>query len=327
MTEPLVSIITPSFNQAAYLEFTLQSVLRQDYPHLEYLVVDGGSTDGSREIIQKYADRLAWWVSEPDRGQADAINKGLQRARGEVVAWLNSDDLYLPGAVRAAVTALQADPGAALAHANAFSIDAAGKIFNLQTFRQYTLVDLAAFNIICQPAVFMRRAALENAGYLDLSYHFLLDHQLWLRVGQQGGLRHVDQFWAAARYHAGAKNVAQAGRFGQEALRILDWLAAQPDIAAAAAPRWDEVQAGAQRLNARYLLDGGLPRPALQAYWAALRLSPKALRPEAHRMLFAALSLVGLGGLGALYYRWRDRRRLRLPDDPRLAGWSGLQIP
>jgi GT2 family glycosyltransferase len=304
---PLVSIITPSYNQSAYLEQTIQSVLAQEYQPLEYLIVDGGSTDGSLEIIQKYASRLAWWISERDTGQADAINKGLQRARGEIVAWLNSDDLYLPGAVSQAVAAFQAGPGAGLVFGDAVSIDASGRQLNHLSFGDWGLEELACFRIICQPAVFMRREVLEQVGLLDPSYHYLLDHQLWLRIAQAAPVRHVPQVWAAARHHPGAKNVAQPAGFGQEALRILAWMEAQPGLAAYLSANRRRVEAGAYRLNARYLLDGEQPGPALRAYGRALLRSPGFTLQHWHRMLYALLSLAGGKGLAELYYRLRRK--------------------
>ena len=132
---PLVSIVTPSYNQAIYLEDTLRSVLNQDYPRIEYIVIDGGSTDGSQEIIQRYADRLAYWTSEPDSGQADAINKGLRRTTGEIVAWLNSDDMYMADAVQEAVEALDASPEAGMVYADGLMVDAGGCLLDPHRYR------------------------------------------------------------------------------------------------------------------------------------------------------------------------------------------------
>jgi GT2 family glycosyltransferase len=305
MTIPLVSIITPSFNQAAYLEQTLLSVLEQDYPQIEYWVMDGGSTDGSPAIIEKFSSRLSGWVSEKDRGQADAINQGFGRSTGEIIGWLNSDDLYLPGAIQTAVQALQADPGLAMVYGDVRSIDSVGKVFNVMRYGEWGLADLMAFNIIGQPGVFMRRSMLEKTGYLDLNFHFLLDHQLWLRLAQQGGMKHIPQELAAARFHADAKNVAQAARFGQEAFAILDWMQTQPGLQALYAANRRRIQAGAHRINARYLLDGGQAAPALRAYWLSLLQHPPTALREGHRMVYAGLALLGLGHLKDIYYRLR----------------------
>ncbi len=304
----LVSIITPSYNQVEYLEQTIHSVLGQDYPAMEYLIVDGASSDGSVELIQRYAERLTWWCSERDAGQAEAINKGLTRAQGEVVAWLNSDDLYLPGAIAGAVTALQADPELGMVFGDAYTIDPLGRQLKLLSFGNWGLDDLISFRIICQPAVFMRRTVLEKAGYLEPSYHYMLDHHLWIRMARLAPIRHIPQVWAAARQHPAAKNVNQAPGFGRETLALLEWMQTQPDLAQRIATQHRQVSGGAYRLNARYLLDGGQPAAALKSYAIALRASPGYALKHWHRMLFAVLLLVGGKRVFQLYERWRIAR-------------------
>jgi glycosyltransferase involved in cell wall biosynthesis len=293
----LVSIITPSFNQASYLEQTLRSVLDQDHADIEYLVVDGGSADGSVDIIKKYAPRLAYWVSEKDSGQADAINKGMARAKGDIVAWLNSDDYYLPGAVSAAVKTFDENPDAILVYADMLAVDERGQTFNTLRYRQLTLEDLLCFQIIGQPAVFMRRAAFEKASGLDLSYHFLLDHHLWIRIAAQGRILHVPQMWSAARYHAAAKNRAQAAAFGKEAFRILEWAKTYPPTSYLLTSISHRATASAHRVNARYLLDGGLPAASLAAWTRALLLHPPTALARLNLLGSALLNLVGLGKL------------------------------
>ncbi|MGD0707893.1 MAG: glycosyltransferase family 2 protein [Anaerolineaceae bacterium] len=304
--QPLVSIVTPSYNQAAFLEQTLRSVLDQDYPNLEYMVVDGGSDDGSVEIIERYESRLAWWVSEKDRGQAEAINKGLAHAKGEYIAWLNSDDFYLPGAIRSAVEALQARPDAALVYGDVLAVDAASKVTKVLRYANWGLEGLMGFNIIGQPAVFMRRAALERAGTLDLSYHYLLDHQLWLRVAQQGAMQYVPQPWAAARFHSQSKNVAASANFGKEAYRIVEWMQGQPALSETYRRLERKIWAGAHRINARYLLDADRPREAFGAYWKSLRADAPTALKEWNRMVYCLLAMAGLKGLRPLYQKVRE---------------------
>lgn len=309
---PRVTIVTPSYNQAAYLEATMRSVLDQGYPDLEYIVVDGGSTDGSLEIIQRYAGQLAWWVSEKDCGQADAVNKGFARATGEIVGWLNSDDLYLPGAVHSAARALQANPDCGLVFGDVVSIDGAGELFNVMTFGDWGLDELMQFNIISQPGVFMRRSVLEQAGYLDLSYHYLLDHHLWLRMAQIAGVRYVPERWAAARFHPAAKNLALAENFGREAYQIVEWMESQPGLSERYRRLRRRIWAGACRLDGRYLLDSGRPGPALRAYLRSLWASPPVALVETRRILYAAASL--LVNVDSLKQRFLQRRKARLKN-------------
>ena len=326
MTDPLVSIITPSYNQARFLEATLQSVLRQDYPNIEYIVVDGASTDGSLEIIKNYADRLAWWVSEPDNGQGDAINKGFRRATGEIVAWLNSDDLYLPGAVKEAVETFQAHPAAGLVFGDAVSADAEGRLLNHFPTGDLELAALLRFQIICQPSAFMRRTVLEKVNYLDPSYHFFLDHQLWIRMAREAEIVYRERTWAVSRYHAEAKNVYMADKCGEEAYRILAWAESQADLAPLLREDARRIWAGAHKINARYLLDGGLVWPAFKGYVKAAITWPPLLASFWHRLLFAGLSLLGCGFLGDWYYVWKKRRVPKIEPDRPLDGWPGIKL-
>jgi GT2 family glycosyltransferase len=303
----LVSIVTPSFNQARYLEATIQSVLSQEYPHIEYIVIDGASSDDSVEIIKKYKKRLAYWVSEKDNGQADAINKGFARAKGDIFAWLNSDDYYLPKAISAAVKIFEENPDVVLVYGDMLAVDEYGQTINVLKYKQLSLEDLCCFQIIGQPAVFFRREAFEEAGGLDTAFHFLLDHHLWIRIAQQGKILHVPQTWAVARYHAEAKNRSKAAEFGREAFHILDWLKSQPELVSVFSNVERRARASAHRVDSRYLLDGGQSFSALKAWTRALLIHPPTALARLNIFLSALLNLSGLSALRELILHRRQR--------------------
>lgn len=309
---PLVSIVTPSYNQGAFLEETMRSVLEQDYPKIEYWVIDGGSTDNSVDIIKSHQQRLAGWVSEKDRGQADGVNKGFAKATGEIVGWLNSDDLYYPGAIREAVAAFHAHPEASFVFSDVESIDGEGKAFNLMRYGDWKLADLMAFNIIGQPGVFMRREVLEQAGYLDLSFNYLLDVQLWLKMARIAEPFYVPgKVWAAARIHEKAKNAAQVSGFGPEAFRIAKWLCEDEAYYPLNAQNFNKIWAGAHRLNAFYQVEAQNYGDALRSYARMLRFQPKQPLLTYRRMVFALLGWLGLGKLRKPYERLRENSYLR----------------
>jgi GT2 family glycosyltransferase len=303
----LVSIVTPSYNQAQFLEQTIRSVLDQDYPSLEYIVVDGASTDGSVEIIKKYSDKLAWWVSERDNGQGEAINKGLARAKGEILAWINSDDYYLPNAISAAVKIFEQNPDVVLVYGNMLAVDQNGSTTNVLKYGQYSLEDLLCFQIIGQPAVFFRREVFEKTGGLDTSFHFMLDHHLWIRIAQQGKILHAPQIWSAARYHPLAKNRSKPVEFGIEALRILDWVKTQPELAPRLARVEKRAHASALRVNARYFLDAGQSPAALRAWFQALFIHPPTALKRLNIFVSAILQMLGLNQVREWILRLRKR--------------------
>jgi len=203
---PGVTIVTPSYNQAAFIRATIESVLAQDYPNLEYIVMDGGSSDHTASIVAEYASRLTW-VSEKDRGQAHAINKGFAMASGEIVAWLNADDVLLPGAVNRAVDAFRTTPLVGAIYGEGYLITRDGRVTGrfpaTEPFNLWKLAYLSDY--ILQQSTFFRRAAVKAVGWLDERLHYALDWDLLIRLGQKFGLRYVPDYMGMLREYPETK--------------------------------------------------------------------------------------------------------------------------
>lgn len=219
---PRVSIITPSFNQAEFLHQTIESVLSQDYPNLEYIIIDGGSTDGSQGIIHEFEDKLAHWESIPDKGQTDAINKGFARATGKYLAWLNSDDLYRPGAVSEAVAYLEKHPDVGLVYSDCTFIDAEGAEIGRFPAAQTDYQRLRRGYVhIPQQAAFFRSDLWQKVGPLDPTFYFAMDYDLWVRLAKLAPIVYLpERTWASFRLHGDAKTIAADARCWPEMLRV-----------------------------------------------------------------------------------------------------------
>jgi glycosyltransferase involved in cell wall biosynthesis len=211
---PRITVVTPSFNQAAYLEATLRSVLDQGYPNLEYIVIDGGSTDGSVNILQRYEDHLTYWVSEKDRGQTDAINKGMARATGELRGYLNSDDIYLPGALERVARAYRENPQADLFHGDCRVIDEQGRTIGRRRAsitRFDEIVDVWGVwwkqrNFV-QPEVFWTKRIADRIGPFQTDLFMVMDYEYWTRVLRAGGrVAAVEEELAAFRMTSAQKS-------------------------------------------------------------------------------------------------------------------------
>jgi hypothetical protein len=232
-----VSIVTPSYNQARFLGQAIESVLSQDYPDIEYLVLDGGSTDGSVEILRTHEDRIDYWASGPDAGQADAINHGWQRSRGEILAWLNSDDLYKAGAISAVVEAFQRHPRVDVVTGDCQVIDESGQFIRQLPSAEFDIEAILSGNSLPQQGVFCRRQAVEAAGWLEANLDYVFDWALWLRLGLRGArFRHLPRVVASFRVWGDSKTASETVGaslsgglpFARERFRVLSQLAQDP---------------------------------------------------------------------------------------------------
>jgi glycosyltransferase involved in cell wall biosynthesis len=227
--EPLVSVLTPSFNQRRWLVETLTSVASQSYPHLEHVVVDGGSTDGSVDVLRAALPSESW-ISEPDEGQSEALNKAFHRSRGEIIGWLNSDDAYLfDDAVESVMDYFRSHPGVDVVYGHAALVSENGSLLHVMWMPPYSKSRLWRENFISQPAVFMRRRVLED-GFLDQSFHYTMDHELWLRLAARHSFGRIDKILAIDRHQAQRKVYQWPVEADEEVLRLAKMYGIPPTV-------------------------------------------------------------------------------------------------
>lgn len=219
-SQPLVSIVTPSFNSADYIEQAIVSVQRQDYSRPEHIIIDGQSTDGTLDILRRYEPAVTW-LSEPDNGQADAINKGFRMAKGEIVGWLNADDTYQLGAIKSAVAFLLANPAIDLVYGNFNFVDEHGQVIATHTTPAFTLEKILYAAIIPQTSMFFRRRVLDGLGGVNPDLHYTMDWEFTLRVVRRYNVARVAQTWGNFRIVEGTKSAQQPEKFWPEIIPVL----------------------------------------------------------------------------------------------------------
>ncbi|MDE2077430.1 MAG: glycosyltransferase [Burkholderiales bacterium] len=217
------SIVTCSYQQGRFLDATMRSVLDQGYPNLEYIVIDGGSKDQSVQVIESHSSRLSYWVSEKDRGQTHALSKGFERATGDILGWLCSDDLLLPGALQRVARFFEAHPEVDFVYGNAFWIDAQGQFIRPKKEMPWNkFIFLFDHNYVAQPATFWRRSLFEKVGGLDESLNLAMDSDLWLRFAQHAQPHYLDEYLACMRDYPEQKTRALQPAGRKEDRRLIE---------------------------------------------------------------------------------------------------------
>ncbi|MGA2883273.1 MAG: glycosyltransferase family 2 protein [Bryobacteraceae bacterium] len=219
--QPRVSIVTPCLNASRFISQTIESVLAQDYPNIEYLIMDGGSTDGTMAVVEQYKGCLRWH-SGPDSGTADAINRGFLESTGSILAWLNADDTYLPGAVSAAVQQFLSAPDAAVVYGEGVWIDENGAdLARYPTRAPYSPELFQRECILCQPSAFIRRTSFEAVGRVDTTLHSAFDYDLWIRLASRWSFVPIPVCLATSRMHEANKSLGNRRQMFQESMRVL----------------------------------------------------------------------------------------------------------
>ncbi|MDQ5844101.1 MAG: glycosyltransferase [Acidobacteriota bacterium] len=313
--QPLVSVVTPTYNQAAFLRETIETVLSQDYAAIEHIVIDDGSTDSTAQILAEYSGRIDW-ESQANMGQTPTINKGWARCKGEIVTWLNSDDTFLPGAVSKGVDYLNSHPEVGIVFGDTLFTEADGT--PLEQSKRLDGFDYKKFivkceNLIPQPSAFIRRSVLENTGPLDPFYYYFMDWDFWLRAGVRNRIAYFPELLSTYRLHQESKTVAQAAKAAPELEYMYRKFFGLPDLPdeIRSLEKWAMVNM--YFTSGGYYLKGGNPKAARQMGFKALQSNPLAIsRPQmVHKFLYCLL------GGGSSYQRGRGmyhRARTALGD-------------
>lgn len=310
--DPLVTIVTPTFNQAAYIRETIESVIEQRYSNLEYIVIDDGSTDDTPEILRSYGGRFQW-MSQSNSGQTSAINRGWRIARGEILAWLNSDDTLLPGAIQAAVTYLKQNPDIGIVFGDTQYTDGAGKpLWRSSVSRSidYKRIVIECENPIPQPSSFIRREVITNVGFLDERYYYFMDWEFWLRSGLHHSIGYLPELLSTYRLHDSSKTVSQAGRFASELAVVYSRYFERSDIPIYLLKKRRRSMANAHFRCAGYFAESGYALQAARMGMKALITYPGLIYQPSmlHKWLFCILGATGFYGQ---LRRMRSRRTNR----------------